>query len=162
MKAAVTAAGLLVTGHGWLVAGGLAIGGVGVLAAVLSLRDARFCAGSQEPYTSIDRLPTYASPPNGFTRFEEEGDRMAAEGTRQEFERIVERLTADYPSLTRKGLPWPRPVLITMLCVGGVLWGLLSVAMVVWGGRGVVLTGAVAALAGAGITVDLHRRRRVR
>ncbi|GIE93013.1 hypothetical protein [Paractinoplanes rishiriensis] len=158
----MTAAGLLVTGHGWLVAGGLAIGGVGVLAAVLSLRDASFYAGSQEPCTAIDRLPTYASPPNGFTRFEEEGDRMAAEGTRQEFEQIVERLTADYPSLTHEGLPWPRPVLITMLSVGGVAWGLLSVAMVAWGWRGVVLTGVVAALAAGGVAVDLHRRRRVR
>ena len=65
---------------------------------------------------------------------------MASRDTRQEFEGIVERLTADYPSLARTGLPpWPRPVLITVLAVGAVVRGFLSVAMVAWGRRGVAI-----------------------
>jgi len=80
---------------------------------------------------------------------------MASRDTRQEFEDIVERLTSDYPSLARTGMPpFTRPVLVTLLIVGGVTWGLLSVAMVAWGGKGVVLTcaavlGTVVALAGS-------------
>ena len=66
---------------------------------------------------------------------------MGNEDTRQEFEGIVERLTADYPSLSRTGTaPWPRPLLLTVLIVGGVTWAFLSMAMVAWGWRGVVLT----------------------
>lgn len=78
---------------------------------------------------------------------------MGTEDTRQEFDGIVERLTADYPSLARTGTaPWPRPLLITVMIVGGVVWAFLSMAMVAWGWPGVVLTcavvlGAVAALA---------------
>lgn len=66
---------------------------------------------------------------------------MASKDTRQEFEGIVERLTADYPSLARTGMPpWPRPVLITVLIVGGLTWAFLSIAMVAWGLAGVILT----------------------
>ncbi|WP_433381486.1 hypothetical protein ACQPZX_17185 [Actinoplanes sp. CA-142083] len=78
---------------------------------------------------------------------------MASRDTRQEFEDIVERLTSDYPSLARTGMPpFTRPVLVTLLIVGGMTWGLLSVAMVAWGWKGVVLTcatvlGSVIALA---------------
>lgn len=170
----MSAAGVLVTGvatgQGWLIAGGVAIGGVGMLAAVLGLRGDSLYAGPQEPQIPVDRLTTYASPPNepiepalprrGRARFEEEGDRMATEDTRQEFQQIVERLTADYPSLGRgPGLPWSRPVRITVLAVGGVVWGLLSIAMVAWGWRGVALTGAVAAITAAVLTIDARRRR---
>jgi hypothetical protein len=155
----------VVTAHGWLIAGGLAISGVGVLAAaVFGLRG--------QP---VDRFATYASSPNGTdeptepasgtqrwgcARLEKEGDPMASEGTRQEFEQIVERLTTDYPSLGRPpGQPWSRPVLVAVLVTGGVVWGLLSVAMVAWGWRGVVLTGVVAGLAALAAIVDARRRR---
>jgi len=66
---------------------------------------------------------------------------MASRDTRQEFEGIVERLTSDYPSLARTGMPpFTRPVLMTLLIAGGLAWALLSVAMVAWGWKGVVLT----------------------
>jgi hypothetical protein len=84
---------------------------------------------------------------------------MGARDTRHEFDEIVGRLTADYPSLARTSR-WPRPVLIAMLSVGGVVWGLLSVAMVAWGWRGVVLTCAVVAATGVAIAVDNWRWRR--
>lgn len=84
---------------------------------------------------------------------------MASEGTRPEFDRIVERLTSDYPSLGRPpGLPWSRPVLITVMVAGGVVWALLSIAMVAWGARGVALTGVVVTLTALAAAVD-HRRR---
>jgi membrane associated rhomboid family serine protease len=86
---------------------------------------------------------------------------MASERTRQEFDRIVERLTSDYPSLGRPpGLPWSRPVLITIMTVGGVVWALLSMAMVAWGARGVALTGGVAAIAALAAAIDTRRRNR--
>ena len=171
----MSAAGVVVTGavagSGWLIAGGLAISGVGMLAAVLGWRDDVFYGGSQDAQAAVDSLATYASPPSGpgepaqprrgRARFEEEGDRMASEDTRQEFQQIVERLTTDYPSLGRgTGLPWPRPVLITMSVVGGVVWACLSVAMVAWGWRGVALTGAVVAT--TALTLSLDARRRLR
>jgi hypothetical protein len=86
---------------------------------------------------------------------------MASEGTRHEFDRIVERLTSEYPSLGRPpGLPWSRPVLITVMAVGGVVWALLSMAMVAWGARGVALTVAVVVAAALAAAVDHHRRNR--
>lgn len=87
---------------------------------------------------------------------------MGTEDKRREFEEIVTRLTTDYPSLARPaGLPWPRPVLITVMVVGGVVWALLSVAMVAWGARGVALTCAVVAAAAVAAAVDARRRRRL-
>jgi hypothetical protein len=84
---------------------------------------------------------------------------MASEGTRHEFDRIVERLTSDYPALGRPpGLPWSRPALITIMTVGGVVWALLSIAMVAWRAEGVALTVAVVGLAAIAGAVD-HRRR---
>ena len=47
------------------------------------------------------------------------------------------------------GTPWPRPVLISVLVAGALAWGLLSILMVVWGWRGVVLTAAVVLLVAA-------------
>jgi hypothetical protein len=85
---------------------------------------------------------------------------MATEDRQRQFEQIVERLTADYPSLQRVPRLWPRPVLITVLTVGGIGWGLLSVAMVAWGAAGVALTFGVVALAAAALYVDGYRRRR--
>lgn len=86
---------------------------------------------------------------------------MASEDTRQEFQQIVERLTTDYPSLGRgPGLPWPRPVLISMMVIGGVVWGLLSIAMVAWAWRGVVLTVSVVAITAVALTLDARRRSR--
>jgi len=69
---------------------------------------------------------------------------MGTEDKRREFDDIVARLTTDYPSLARMpGTPWPRPVLISVLVAGALVWGVLSILMVVWGWRGVVLTAAV-------------------
>jgi hypothetical protein len=165
-----------VTAQGWLVAGGLAISGVGVLVAVLGIRrDGSFYAGSQERLTPVDNFATYASPlggsadpaqpgPCGCGRArcdDEERDQMATEGTRQEFDQIVERLTTDYPALGRPaGLPWSPRVRIAVAVAGSVVWGLLSVAMVAWGWRGLVLTGAVAAVAAAVAALDIRRRSR--
>jgi hypothetical protein len=85
---------------------------------------------------------------------------MGTEDTRQEFEGIVERLTTDYPSLTRTGTPpWPRPLLVTVLVVGGLTWAFLSVAMVAWGLPGIVLTVAVVLAAVAAQAVRTHRWR---
>ena len=85
---------------------------------------------------------------------------MASRDTRQEFEDIVERLTADYPSLGRAGLPpWPRPVLITVMIVGGLVWAFLSIAMVAWGLWGVVLTCATVLATAATLAVRSHRWR---
>jgi hypothetical protein len=85
---------------------------------------------------------------------------MGNEDTRQEFEGIVERLTADYPSLARTGTPpWPRPLLLTVLIVGGLTWAFLSMAMVAWGARGVVLTVAVVLAAVAAQFVRIYRWR---
>jgi len=83
---------------------------------------------------------------------------VATEDKRREFDEIVERLTIDYPALARRGQPWPRAVLITVLSVGAVVWGLLSVSMVAWGWRGVVLTCSVVCLAAGALTFDRYRR----
>jgi len=85
---------------------------------------------------------------------------MASRDTRQEFEGIVERLTADYPSLARTGMPpWPRPVLVTLLIVGGVAWAFLSVAMVAWGWKGVVLTCATVLGTAVALAIRAYRWR---
>jgi hypothetical protein len=85
---------------------------------------------------------------------------MATEDKRQQFEKIVEGLTTDYPSLAgRSRRPWPRPVLVTVAVIAGLGWAALSVAMVAWGTAGVVLTCAVVAVAAAVLAVDARRRR---
>ena len=83
---------------------------------------------------------------------------MATEDKRREFDEIVERLTTDYPALARRGQPWPRAVLISVLVTGGVVWGLLSIAMVAWGWKGVVLTCSVVSFVIGALVLD-HRRR---
>lgn len=83
---------------------------------------------------------------------------MGTEDKRRQFDDIVAHLTAEDPSLAR--LPrrrWPRPVLITVLALGAVAWGLLSVSMVAWGARGVVLTCGCVALVGLVAALDARR-----
>jgi len=83
---------------------------------------------------------------------------MSTEDKRREFDDIVARLTAEYPALTRAPWPhWPRPVMITVLVTAGVVWGLLSVAMVAWGLRGFALTCAVVAVAAVAAVLDARR-----
>jgi hypothetical protein len=84
---------------------------------------------------------------------------MGTNDRQRQFDEIVARLTADYPSLAGPR-HWPRRVLITAAIVGGLVWALLCVAMVAWGVAGVVLTCAVMAVVGAGIATDAYRRRR--
>lgn len=85
---------------------------------------------------------------------------MGTEDKRREFDEIVGRLTADYPSLGRPpGQRWPRSVRIAAAVAAAVVWGLLSVAMVAWGRAGVVLTIVVVALAAGAVVVDTRRRR---
>jgi hypothetical protein len=84
---------------------------------------------------------------------------MGTNDKQHQFDQIVARLTADYPSLA--GRPRrSRRFLTTAAVLGGLLWGLLSVAMVAWGAAGVVLTCAVVAVIGTGIAVDAYRQRR--
>ena len=83
---------------------------------------------------------------------------MATRDTRREFDEIVGRLTADYPSLARPVRILPRRVLLTLLAVGGaLLWGGLSVLMVVAGAVGVVITCVVVAVA-MGVALYADRR----
>ena len=84
---------------------------------------------------------------------------MGTNDRQRQFDEIVARLTADYPSLAGSRRP-PRRILITAAVVGALVWGLLSVAMVAWGAIGVGLTCAVVAIVGAGLAADAYRRRR--
>jgi len=85
---------------------------------------------------------------------------MGTEDKRREFDDIVARLITDYPSLARvSGTGWSRPALISVLVAGALIWGLLSVLMVAWGWRGVVLTGVVVAVVAAGAAARAYRRR---
>ena len=84
---------------------------------------------------------------------------MGTNDRQRQFDEIVARLTADYPSLAGRRR-WSRQTLIILAVVGGLAWGLLSVAMVAWGAAGVVLTCAVVAILGAGAAADAYRRRR--
>jgi len=84
---------------------------------------------------------------------------MGTDDKQRQFDQIVARLTADYPSLAGRRR-WPWRVLFTVAVVGGLIWGMLSVAMVAWGAVGVVLTCAMVAIVGAGLAVDAYRRRR--
>ncbi|WP_067499458.1 hypothetical protein [Actinoplanes sp. TFC3] len=83
---------------------------------------------------------------------------MGTDDKQRQFDEIVAHLTRDYPSLAGRRR-WPRRLLVTVSIVAGVLWGLLSVAMVAWGAAGVVLTCAVVTGAGAAV-VYTHRDRR--
>jgi hypothetical protein len=86
---------------------------------------------------------------------------MATEDKRRQFDEIVDRLITDYPSLARPaGRHIPRSMLIPLLATGAVLWGLLSVSMVAWGWKGVVLTCTVVALTAITLVVDAYRHRR--
>jgi hypothetical protein len=83
---------------------------------------------------------------------------MATRDTRREFDEIVGRLTADYPSLARPVHRLPRRAMLTLLAVGGgLLWAGLSVLMVVTGAVGVVITCVVVAVA-MGIALYADRR----
>ena len=84
---------------------------------------------------------------------------MGTDDKQRQFDQIVAHLTADYPSLAGRPRRSPRFV-ITAAVLGGLVWGLLSVAMVAWGAAGVVLTCALVAIMGAGAAVDAYRRRR--
>jgi hypothetical protein len=83
---------------------------------------------------------------------------MGTNDRQRQFDQIVAHLRADYPSLAGRRR-WSRRVLVAAAVVGGIVWGLLSVAMVVWGAAGVVLTCSVVALTGAALAVDARRRR---
>ncbi len=83
---------------------------------------------------------------------------MGTDDKQRQFDQIVAHLTADYPSLAGRRRR-PRRVLITAAVVGGLAWGLLSMAMVAWGATGVVLTCALVGVFGAGVAMDAYRRR---
>ena len=83
---------------------------------------------------------------------------MGTDDKQRQFDQIVARLTADYPSLAgRRHLS--RRVVVTVAVVSGLVWGLLSVAMVAWGAFGVVLTCSLVTVVGAGAAVVAYRRR---
>jgi len=84
---------------------------------------------------------------------------MGTNDRQRQFDEIVSRLTADYPSLAGRRR-WSRRALIAAAVVGALVWGLLAVAMVAWGAIGVVLTCTVVAIVGAVIAADAYRRRR--
>ncbi|MET0491669.1 MAG: hypothetical protein ABW000_00925 [Actinoplanes sp.] len=83
---------------------------------------------------------------------------MGTDDKQRQFDQIVAHLTQDYPSLAG-GRRWSRRVLIGAAVIGGLLWGLLSVAMVAWGAAGVVLTCAGVAITVGAATVDAYRQR---
>ena len=83
---------------------------------------------------------------------------MGTDDKQRQFDQIVAQLTQDYPSLAG-GRRWSRRVLIGAAVIGGLLWGLLSVAMVAWGAAGVVLTCVVVALTIGAAAVDSYRQR---
>jgi hypothetical protein len=83
---------------------------------------------------------------------------MGTDDKQRQFDQIVERLTADYPSLASRRPS--RRIQGAVAIVGGLVWGLLSIAMVAWGAVGIVLTCAVVAIVGTGIAADAYRRRR--
>ncbi|KUL22819.1 hypothetical protein ADL15_47380 [Actinoplanes awajinensis subsp. mycoplanecinus] len=85
---------------------------------------------------------------------------MATRDTRKAFDEIVARLVAESPSLAAR----PRRgrltrLMLTLLAVMvSLMWGGLSVLMVVWGLPGVLITClAVAAVAGAAWRVTARR-----
>jgi hypothetical protein len=82
---------------------------------------------------------------------------MGTNDRQHQFEQIVAQLRADYPSLG--GRHWPRRAVITAAVLGGVVWGLLSVAMVAGGAAGVLLTCSVVALTAAALGLDAYHHR---
>jgi hypothetical protein len=84
---------------------------------------------------------------------------MGTDDKQRQFDEIVARLTADYPSLAGRRR-WSRRALLIVSVLGGLSWGLLSVAMVAWGSAGVVLTCVLVAIVGAAAAADAYRRRR--
>ncbi|BCJ48311.1 hypothetical protein GCM10010168_77630 [Actinoplanes ianthinogenes] len=82
---------------------------------------------------------------------------MESDRDQREFDRIVARLVDDFPGLAGRRR-WPRQVRIAVAVFGGLLWGLLSVAMVAWGAAGVVLTCVLVAAAVALLIADHYRR----
>jgi fatty acid desaturase len=82
---------------------------------------------------------------------------MASNDKKHQFDQIVDGLKADYPSLAGRRAR-PRWVLVTAAVTAGLIWALLSVAMVVWGAVGVALTCAAVAAAAAVLYWDSHRR----
>jgi uncharacterized membrane protein len=83
---------------------------------------------------------------------------MGTNDRQRQFDQIVADLRTDYPSLAGHRR-WTRRVLITAAVLGGIVWALISVAMVAWGLTGVVLACSVVVLTGATIAVDAYRRR---
>ena len=83
---------------------------------------------------------------------------MATDDKKRQFDEIVAGLTADYPALAGRR-PRPRWLVVTAAIVGGVVWTLLSVAMVAWGAIAVVTTCFVVAAVAAAILLDTHRWR---
>jgi len=81
---------------------------------------------------------------------------MGTNDKQRQFDQIVARLTADYPSLAGRP-PWSVRRRVTVAIVGGIVWGLLSVAMVAWGAVGVVLTCSVVAVLATVVAVDAYR-----
>lgn len=81
---------------------------------------------------------------------------MGTNDKERQFEQIVARLTADYPSLAGRRR-WSRRLRVAVAIVGGLVWGLLSVAMVAWGTAGVVLTCAVVAVVIIASAADAYR-----
>jgi hypothetical protein len=85
---------------------------------------------------------------------------VATNDRQRQFDQIVAGLTADYPSLAGRRR-WSRRRRIAVGVLGGLIWGLLSVAMVAWGTAGVVLTCAIVVAAGAALVVgEVQWRRR--
>ena len=83
---------------------------------------------------------------------------MGTNDRQRQFDQIVAHLKADYPSLTDRRR-WSDRILMTAAVLGGIVWALLSVAMVAWGIAGVALTLAVVAITVAGFAVDAYRHR---
>jgi hypothetical protein len=83
---------------------------------------------------------------------------MGTNDRERQFDQIVARLTADYPSLAGRRRR-SRRVVAALAVLGGLIWGLLSVAMVAWGAVGVALTLLVVAAVIAAVAVDEYRWR---
>ncbi|MEV4704357.1 hypothetical protein [Actinoplanes sp. NPDC049316] len=83
---------------------------------------------------------------------------MGTNDRERQFDQIVARLTADYPSLAGRRRR-SRRVVAALAVLGGLVWGLLSVAMVAWGAAGVALTLLIVGATGTAIAVDEYRWR---
>lgn len=81
---------------------------------------------------------------------------MSTKDTRREFDRIVGRLAAEDPAFSAPRT-LSRQMLVVLAVLGALVWGSLSVLMVVWGAAGVVVT-CVAVAAFALGAARWHRR----